>query len=82
MAHWNYRVLQYTDAEGVLCRAIHAVYYCGDGDSNPVSYSESPVQLESDVDVCDGRDHLTWVLDKAREALQKPVLKLEDFKAK
>lgn len=76
MAHWNYRVIEYTDDDGEVIQSIHSVHY---RDDVPEFYSEMPVEMWS----CDGVGGdvcgLAWMLDKMREALEKPVLRLEDF---
>lgn len=76
MGSWNYRVIEFVDSDGSPWRAIHEVHYEGD---IPVSYRENPAVVMSSDD--GGNEaNLAWVLDRMREALQKPVLTEKDFR--
>lgn len=75
---WNYRVLEFVDpANDEPWQAIHEVYY--DADGLPESYSEGPAVVMSH-DAGNNKADLGLVLDKMREALEKPALVESDFK--
>lgn len=74
---WNYRVIQDDDASGEPCHAIHEVYY--DNDGTLIGYSAVPTPVVAFDG--DGAKPLSWVLDRMREALAKPVLTPLDFEA-
>lgn len=74
MSHWNYRVIEFVSPEGETWRAIHEVHYC-DGVS-PTSYSIDAATVIEDEGA---REGMSWVLDRIREALDKPVLTKRDF---
>lgn len=68
MTHWNYRVMIHPDVKGdEVYQAIHEVYY--DDDGKVTGWTDSPISV--------GGEDVAWVLDRMREALEKPVL---DFK--
>jgi len=65
---WNYRVIE---IDGV--RGMHEVYYY-DPDDKVEFYTESPVRL-----LWEPSEDPQWILDKMKEALDKPVLTPKDF---
>jgi hypothetical protein len=69
MKHWNYRVIKYTTGEFML----HEVYYENDGDALPTSISSNAA-----VVIGDDIDEMKRVIEKMKEALDKPVLDLKD----
>ena len=74
---WNYRVIEFVDPSGdEVWQAIHEVHY--DEAGTPVSYSDNPAPVISSDDGGKEAD-LGWVLDKMREALDKPAMKETDF---
>jgi hypothetical protein len=80
--NWNYRVMEFIDSDGERYREIREVYYAVDGKPNAYSAVAATV-MSNDVD--GGEDSqgrklgLAWVLDRMREALDKPILKESDF---
>ena len=73
---WDYRVIEFVDPDSGPWFAIHEVFY--DDAGIPNSYTEAPARVVS----CDdgGNDKpLVWVIDRMREALDKPVLRETDF---
>jgi hypothetical protein len=68
---WNYRVIE-TVHDGQICRAIHEVHY---ENGKPVAYVENAAGVAWETD--DGEPRR--VLDRMREALDKPVLRPADF---
>ncbi len=72
---WNYRVIEWAHHDGSPYRSIHEVYYA---DGKPSSYIEAASTVVSDDDGGNKAD-LSWVLDRMREALDKPVLHEKDF---
>jgi hypothetical protein len=68
---WNYRVMRRVDPDGTDWFAIHEVYY--DAAGNPDGYTENPVDVSGD-----SLEGLSWVLDRMREALNKPILDEEE----
>lgn len=76
---WNYRVIYHPAPEGNErgedWLGIHEVYYATDTDDHPLSYSTEHVGVMS----TDGVGGLGWVLDRMREALNKPILTTADF---
>lgn len=75
---WNYRVIEFVDEQGYPWRAIHEVHY--DDAGKPVSYTEDAASVISS-DGAGINAPLAWVLEKMREALDKPVLVETDFVA-
>lgn len=74
---WNYRVIEFIDpSTNEPWRAIHEVHYDDSGRAS--SYSESPAVVVS-VDPAGEPAALSWVLDRMREALNRPVLVESDF---
>jgi hypothetical protein len=73
MENWNYRVLEFTDDNGEHYYQIHEVYY--DNEGHPNSYTENPAIVFSP----DGIDGLISVLDKMKDALEKPIMDKIDF---
>lgn len=71
---WNYRVIEYVEPEDDPWWAIHEVYY--DDDGKPIRYTEEPAWAMSLEDM---GGSLSWVLDRMRDALSRPVLKESDF---
>lgn len=71
--HWNCRVIEFPSDEETWC-AIHEVYY---EHGTPVAYSSSPAAPGWTTD--DGADAGLDRLEKFREALGKPVLKVSAF---
>jgi hypothetical protein len=69
---WNYRVIE-TGAGDETSRAIHEVHY---EDGVPVAYTENPAPIVWESD----DEEPKRVLERMREALDKPVLREEDFK--
>ena len=74
MRHWNYRVIKHWD--GTL--QIHEVHYDADGRNNgaeiAVSMSEKP-----SVVIGDDVDEMKSVIEKMKEALDKPALSAKDM---
>jgi hypothetical protein len=66
MSNWNYRLLAHQEFNGVAF-AIHEVYY--DDNGNEVSYTENGVPVLSETS-----DGIIWVLDRMKEAADKPIL--------
>lgn len=75
---WNYRVIEFVDPNDGPWTAIHEVYY--DDAGKPNGYAEDPAQVVSFDDGGNVRE-LSWVLDRMRDALGKPVLRESDFSA-
>ncbi len=73
---WNYRVIEFVDPKEGQWRAIHEVYY--DDNGKPEGYTAIPAQLLAFHDSGESRD-LRWILDRMREALDRPVLTERDF---
>lgn len=71
--HWNCRVIEFPSEEETWC-SIHEVYY---EHGVPVAYSKSSADPGWTHD--DGPDAGLHRLEKFREALRKPVLKVSDF---
>lgn len=77
---WNYRVIEFVDPDDSPWRAIHEVFYDDIvNPGQPVRYSEYPAQVVSH-DGGGNIANLAWVLDRMREALDKPVLVEADFR--
>lgn len=74
MAAWNYRVMEFNTPDGAW-RAVHEVHY--DAEGRPRAYSENPAQLVWDTD--EGDESPKATIGRLREALNKPVLTVEDF---
>ncbi len=75
---WDYRVIEFVDPSGDLWRGIFEVFY--DERGRPRQYSENPACVQSSDS--DGNEKaLEWVLDRMREALEKPVLVEQNFEA-
>lgn len=73
---WNYRVIEFVcPVTDEPWRAIHEVHY---KDGKPTAYSEQPAAVTS-CDDSGAQQQLGWVLDRMREALDKPVLVEADF---
>lgn len=74
---WNYRVIEFIcPVSTERWQAIHEVHY--DSEGRPISYSEGAACVISSDD--GGNEAgLAWVLDRMREALDKPVLVERDF---
>ncbi len=74
---WNYRVIEFVcPMSNETWQAIHEVFY--DEHGMPESYGEDPASVTSS-DSNGNQADLGWVLDKMREALDKPVLVERDF---
>lgn len=76
LRHWDYRVIEFVTPDGQPWRAIHEVHY---ENNVPWGYSEGHAAVTSDAEDMDAG--LRWVLDRMREALEKPVLVDRDFDA-
>lgn len=74
--HWNYRVIEFVEHNGIPWRAIHEVHY---EKGDPVGYSENPAVIVWDTDEGDSSPINT--LDWMRKALEQPILVETDFKA-
>lgn len=72
MNTWNYRVMKFVDADGEPWHEIREVYYT---DEKPTAYSGKAADVSSVENIIG----LKWVLDRMREALDKPVLEEADF---
>jgi hypothetical protein len=68
--NWNYRVMEFESGDDVY-HEIREVYY--DSEGNPNGYTARTAGVGSD-----SANGLSWVLDRMREALDKPVLKPSD----
>jgi len=72
--HWNYRVIEFSNVDSDPFRQIHEVHY--DANGKPEAYSESPAAIMWDV----SEENLALeILEKMKEALNKPVLLITDF---
>lgn len=71
-ATWNYRAIGTDDGEGGRLYSFHEVHY--DSNGNITAYSVLPAQL-----VWENEDELTRLLERLREASQKPALELSDL---
>ncbi|WP_434108136.1 hypothetical protein [Paraburkholderia caffeinilytica] len=74
-SHWNYRVMQFTGGEESW-RAIHEVHY---RDGVPWGYTEKPAIVHWDLDMGDDDSTALAILERMREAISKPVLRVADF---
>lgn len=76
---WNYRVIEFVDPHtNEPWRGIFEVYY--DDEGRPNGYTEDPSDVVShDEGGNEAKGGLAWVLDRMREALDKPVLVERDF---
>jgi len=72
---WNYRVIEFVAPSLETWRAIHEVHY--DDAGRPMQYSETPAS----VTWSEGEDESTpaAIMDRMREALNKPTLTQFDF---
>lgn len=66
--HWNYRVIK---QKGLY--ALHEVYY-EDGGDEKIGWGEEPADVSGCENVAGVQRHLDWM----REALEKPVLSLQE----
>jgi predicted RNase H-like HicB family nuclease len=73
---WNYRVIKIYDPTVEQWLEIHETQY--DDAGNPQSYSRKVDKHAGEVG-SETVDGLRWVLDRMREALDKPILTAEDF---
>lgn len=74
---WNYRVIEFICPNtNERWQAIHEVHY--DADGKPASYGES-ASIVTNSDDHGNQIGLAWVLDRMREALDKPTLVETDF---
>jgi hypothetical protein len=74
---WNFRVMEFRDPDTEeVWQAIHEVHY--DGSGKPIGYSTYPTGVVSHDDG-GHQKALGWVLDRMREALDRPVLVESDF---
>jgi hypothetical protein len=74
MSSWNYRVVRHldpTEPQGYVF-AMHEVHY--DDQGKPVAMTERPCGIVSDKVF-----GLSEILNKMREAFEKPVLNAEDI---
>lgn len=69
---WNYRIIG-IEHEGEISLQIHEVYY--DADGIPTGFTSNPTPIYSEG----GLKGLEWQLDKMREALDKPILSMDNF---
>jgi hypothetical protein len=76
---WNYRVIEFVDPHTEEpWRGIFEVYY--DDEGRPNGYLEEPSDVVSyDSGGNEAPGGLAWVLDRMREALERPVLVEKDF---
>ncbi len=72
--YWNYRVIEFTEADCGPFRQIHEVHY--DANGKPQAYSENPAVIMWDVAE---KKAALEILGKMKEALNKPVLFTTDF---
>lgn len=63
---WNYRVLQTAQQDGEPWYQIHKVFY---KNNVPNASTETKVGV-----VGESKEDLLWVLDRMREAIEKPAL--------
>lgn len=71
---WNYRVIEFVEANDNPFRQIHEVHYNEDG--KPISYGEDPAVVMWDVaDETTPHD----ILQMMAKALSRPVLVETDF---
>ena len=73
-AYWNYRVIEFVESNGDQFRQIHEVHY--DANDKPKAYSEAPAVIMWDVSE---ENAAIEILEKMKEALNKPVLIKSDF---
>jgi len=71
MSTWNHRVIRTPSGseDDPWYYAIHEVHYDGE---RITSWTQNPVH----VGASEGIDGLSWVLDKMRECLSKPILEV------
>jgi hypothetical protein len=80
---WNYRVMRHAPDPAKGLRepwyAIHEVYYRND-EVDDLSVGVSETEYTHDPITVSGGDldELRWMLDKMREALEKPVLDYQE----
>jgi hypothetical protein len=68
---WNHRILAHKDGDDWYFQ-IHEVYY--DEKGQPSSYTENGVSIGSE-----NIEGISWVLDKMKECVNKPILSVDDF---
>jgi len=71
MMTWNHRVLAHKDGDDWYFQ-IHEVFY--DKDNIPESYTKDGISVGAE-----DLEGITWVLDKMKECLNKPILSAENF---
>lgn len=72
MGHWNYRVVRRGTEPDTAYYSVHEVYYDRKGNIVMWDEHEATVGAEDFGDV-------RWALDRMGEALDKPVLAVEDM---
>lgn len=72
MMTWNHRVIKRKDGDKEYF-GIHEVHY--DENGKPGACTENAISIDYYESLAD----VLWVLDRMREALDKPVLNYEDF---
>lgn len=70
---WNFRVMELIDSDGEPYHEIREIYYDENGKLN--GYVDHAAEISS----VGGLAGLAWVLDRMREALEKPVVRERDF---
>jgi hypothetical protein len=73
---WTYRVIRVRNetSESGYSFAIHEVYY-SENSGTPRSWTENPVDVSAE-----DPGGLQWVLDRMRDALNRPILEERDGK--
>ena len=71
MSTWNHRVLAQTEGDGIYFQ-IHEVYY--DNEGKPDGFTKDGISVGGD-----SLESLSWVLERMKECLDKPVLSYSDF---
>jgi len=71
MSTWNHRVLAQREGDGIYFQ-IHEVYY--DNEGKPDGFTKEGISVGGD-----SLESLSWVLERMKECLDKPVLSYSDF---
>ena len=73
LKHWNFRIISHVTDKGEKWLGIHEVYY--DEKEKPQCYSSDPQSVMGE-----SIEDIKWFLSSMKKALDKPILKEEDFK--
>ena len=69
MSSWNFRLIE---KDGYLY--IHEAYYDKKGDKKPYNITKNSINVAGK-----DKEEIKWVLEKMKLALDKDILKYEDF---